>query len=56
MCEPEENRGQHESCSASDAALQKILQPSAKKQLLGDRNKEEREDQCFEGMQWLRPR
>jgi hypothetical protein len=53
--EPEEHRGQYERRSAANASLQKILQPSAKKQLFWNRNKEKREDECRERMERFRP-
>jgi len=55
MCEPKEHSGQRESRSPSDAALEQVLHPSTKEQLLGNRNEEKREDERSEGMQRLRP-
>jgi len=55
MCEPKEHSGQRQSRSSSDASLEQILQPSTKKQLLGNRNKEKSEDEGAEGAQRLRP-
>ncbi len=55
MREPKEHGRQHDCGCAADAPLQKILQPPAKEQLFGNRNKEKREDDGSDRLQRSRP-